>query len=271
MRMNTPVTNNEREFRAGELVVSKTDLRGTITYVNPYFCELSGYSEYELLGQPHNMIRHPDMPAEAFADMWARLQEGRPWTGMVKNRCKNGDHYWVKANATPLRTNGQVVGYMSVRTPASRSEVAAAETIYSEFREGRATGKKIVDGVVQPIRELSPIAQLKALTIKQTLTIAMWVLVAISVAMGAISFYASRQTDAMIRKAYEEDVLGVRELKIVADLYAVSIVDTAHKARAGALSQSEAIASIKNAQQRVHMSWTKYLAMDKRSAVEQQI
>ena len=88
MRSNLPVTNVEREFREGETIVSKTDLRGVITYVNPYYCEMSGYTEHESVGQPHNYIRHPDMPEEAFADMWATLQKMKPWTGIVKNRCK---------------------------------------------------------------------------------------------------------------------------------------------------------------------------------------
>ena len=93
MRTNMPVSNVEREFRDGETIVSKTDLKGVITYVNPYYCEMSGYSEQESIGQPHNYIRHPDMPEEAFADLWNTLKQGKPWTGIVKNRCKNGDYY----------------------------------------------------------------------------------------------------------------------------------------------------------------------------------
>jgi len=136
MRVNSPVTNVERELRDGETIVSKTDLRGVITYVNPYFCEISGYVEKDALGQPHNFIRHPDMPSEAFADMWATLKSGRPWTGIVKNRCKNGDHYWVEANATPILDNGQIIGFMSVRTKATRVQIEAAQAIYLRLREG---------------------------------------------------------------------------------------------------------------------------------------
>ncbi|MDP2783474.1 MAG: methyl-accepting chemotaxis protein [Sulfurimicrobium sp.] len=136
-----PVTSVEREFRDGETIVSKTDLKGIITYVNPYFCEMSGYSEQESIGQPHNYIRHPDMPSEAFADLWATLKAGKPWTGMVKNRCKNGDYYWVVANATPIRENGQVVGYMSVRSKPTRAQVDATARIYQEIREGKSKYK----------------------------------------------------------------------------------------------------------------------------------
>lgn len=145
MRVNTPVTSVEREFRDGESIVSKTDLRGVITYVNPYFCEISGYSEKELLGQAHNLIRHPDMPPEAFADLWATLKNGRPWTGVVKNRCKNGDHYWVEANVAPLFENNQVIGFISVRSKISRARIEAASALYQAMREGRCK-KRLIEG-----------------------------------------------------------------------------------------------------------------------------
>src|SRR6476661_5214254 len=103
MRMNLPVTQREYELQDGQAIVSKTDTHGNITYVNAYFIEVSGFAEEELLGAPQNLVRHPDMPVEAFADMWATLKDDRPWTGLVKNRRKNGDHYWVLANVTPVR------------------------------------------------------------------------------------------------------------------------------------------------------------------------
>ena len=109
MRNNLPVTNVEVQLDEHTLIVSKTDLKGQITYINKDFIDISGFTEAELIGQPHNIVRHPDMPAEAFADFWQDLKDDRPWTGLVKNRCKNGDYYWVLANATPLRENGKVV------------------------------------------------------------------------------------------------------------------------------------------------------------------
>ncbi|MFP3498148.1 PAS domain-containing protein, partial [Pseudomonas sp. SIMBA_059] len=98
---------------------------------------MSGFSTDELVGQPHNVVRHPDMPKEAFADMWATLKNGEPWTALVKNRRKNGDHYWVRSNTVPVMRNGQPTGYMSVRTKASRDEIAAADALYRAFREGK--------------------------------------------------------------------------------------------------------------------------------------
>ncbi|MFA5170054.1 MAG: methyl-accepting chemotaxis protein [Sulfuriferula sp.] len=148
MRTNLPITNYEYELDPERSIVSKTDLAGNITYVNPYFCEVSGYSPDELLGEPHNILRHPDMPREAFADMWQTLKSGLPWTGLVKNRCKNGDYYWVKANATPIRESGQVIGYMSVRTKVDHELIAATEPIYKKFADKQAHGLKIYRGEV---------------------------------------------------------------------------------------------------------------------------
>ncbi|MEY4765885.1 MAG: hypothetical protein RI907_2558 [Pseudomonadota bacterium] len=147
MRTNLPITQQEYVLKDGATIVSKTDLKGKITYINDDFIEASGFVEAELIGQPHNMVRHPDMPQEAFEDLWRTLQAGRPWTGMVKNRRKNGDHYWVVANATPIREGNAVTGYMSVRTRPTREQIDAAESLYRSFREGRAAGWKIQEGV----------------------------------------------------------------------------------------------------------------------------
>ncbi|MFZ6687946.1 methyl-accepting chemotaxis protein [Undibacterium sp. SXout11W] len=132
----------------GQSIVSKTDLKGIITYCNPYFIEISGYEQAELIGKPHNLVRHPDMPEAAFADLWSTIKEGLPWSGIVKNRCKNGDHYWVNANVTPLIENGHVVGYMSVRTKPGRAEVKAAEDLYHRMRTGQAEDLQLKHGII---------------------------------------------------------------------------------------------------------------------------
>lgn len=148
MRTNLPVTNNEIALHETSLIVSKTDLKGQITYVNRDFVDISGFVEAELLGQPHNIVRHPDMPVEAFEDMWRDLKNGRPWVGMVKNRCKNGDYYWVEAHAAPIQENGSVVGFMSVRRKPAVGMIPAAEAAYAAFREKRAVGKRILHGKI---------------------------------------------------------------------------------------------------------------------------
>ncbi len=136
MRMNLPITAHERQLPDGGFMVSRTDLKGRITYVNATFVDVSGFAEAELLGQAHNIIRHPDMPPAVFADMWSTLGQGLPWTGIVKNRCKNGDFYWVRANASPVCVNGRIEGYMSVRNRPSADEVRAAEALYDRLRRG---------------------------------------------------------------------------------------------------------------------------------------
>lgn len=136
MRVNLPVTNKEYVLPDDCMIVSNTDLKGRITYCNADFIEASGFTEDELIGQPHNLVRHPDMPPAAFADLWSTLQSGKPWTGIVKNRRKNGDHYWVVANATPLYEGGTCIGYMSMRNKATREQIAFAENLYRDMREG---------------------------------------------------------------------------------------------------------------------------------------
>jgi len=141
MRHNLPVTGTEFPFPTGQTLVSTTDRQGRILYCNQRFIEVSGFSKEELIGQPHNLIRHPDMPEEAFRDMWATISSGRPWSAPVKNRRKNGDHYWVMANATPLLSEGRPIGYMSVRTELSRAQIDQAEQLYARMRAEQASGR----------------------------------------------------------------------------------------------------------------------------------
>lgn len=131
MRNNQPITQQEYPYPHGKAIISHTDAKGRITQANDAFVEISGFSQDELIGQPHNVLRHPDMPVEAYRDLWATIRNGRPWTGIVKNRRKNGDHYWVRAYVTPLADGS---GYLSVRTEATREEIRSAETLYAQMR-----------------------------------------------------------------------------------------------------------------------------------------
>jgi len=148
MRTNLPVTQIEYQFADGETLLSATDTSGNITYANAAFIRTSGFAVEELLGQPHNMVRHPDMPVEAFQDMWRTLKEGMSWTALVKNRRKNGDHYWVRANAAPMYRNGQLKGYLSVRTKPSPAEVESASRLYARFKAGQAKGIAFHRGLI---------------------------------------------------------------------------------------------------------------------------
>jgi len=154
MRINTPVTNNEKLMTEGSMIVTKTDLKGIITYANKDFIEISGFSETELVGQSHNVVRHPDMPVEAFADLWKTVKNGTSWNGIVKNRCKNGDYYWVDANVTPIRENGQVTGYVSVRRKPNQEQVNDAVKTYALLKAGKNPNGGI-KGLVEKFRHIS--------------------------------------------------------------------------------------------------------------------
>ncbi|WP_372994490.1 methyl-accepting chemotaxis protein [Marinobacter sp.] len=141
MRKNLPVTDREKTFLPSQKLISATDLKGKIRHCNQAFVEVSGFSREELIGQPHNIVRHPDMPPEAYENMWSYLKAGKPWMGLVKNRCKNGDFYWVSAYVTPVTENGQIVGYESVRSCPERSDVERAEKLYATMRAGKSSTK----------------------------------------------------------------------------------------------------------------------------------
>ena len=138
MRNNQPITQRERTLAAQQRLISTTDLKGQITYCNEAFIEISGFSRDELLRAPHNLVRHPDVPPAVFEHMWSTLKQGRPWMGIVKNRCKNGDHYWVNAYVTPVLENGQLAGYESVRVKPSAEQVRRAEALYRRINAGKS-------------------------------------------------------------------------------------------------------------------------------------
>ncbi|MEO3990278.1 methyl-accepting chemotaxis protein [Pseudocitrobacter cyperus] len=140
---------SQREFALDEhtTLMSTSDLKSFVTHVNDAFIQVSGYSLEEISGQPHNLVRHPDIPKAAFADMWFTLKQGEPWSAIVKNRRKNGDHYWVRANAIPMVRQGEITGYMSIRTQATPEEIANTEPLYRALKEGKSN-KRLYKGMV---------------------------------------------------------------------------------------------------------------------------
>lgn len=137
MKLNLPVTNNELEMPEGKKIISVTDLKGIIIDCNEGFVYMSGYTREELIGQNHNIIRHPDMPPVAFELLWTLLAEGKSFMGIVKNRRKNGDFYWVDAFISPIFDNGEIVAYESVRVKPKREDVARAEALYKKINTGQ--------------------------------------------------------------------------------------------------------------------------------------
>ena len=216
MRNNQPVTNNEIVLGAHALIVSKTDLKGQITSINNEFLAISGFTEAELIGEPHNIVRHPDMPVEAYEDMWRDLKDGRPWTGIVKNRCKNGDFYWVLATATPIRENGQVTGYMSVRRKPSAEQISAAEHAYRLFREKKAGGLRINHGAV--VKRGDGLLAKFSLKAKMTLGFAA-ILLALA-AVGAMGVWGMAKVDASIGDLYTRRIIPLQNIAVVGKLIA---------------------------------------------------
>ncbi|MDP2824829.1 MAG: MCP four helix bundle domain-containing protein, partial [Sulfuritalea sp.] len=231
MRSNLPVTQNEVHLTDATLIVSKTDLQGRITYINKDFLDISGFSESELMGQPHNIVRHPDMPVEAFEDLWRTLKEGRPWTGYVKNRTKNGDYYWVLANATPVWENGQITGYMSVRRKAAREAIEAHEAVYRQFREKRQGKLRIQYGAA--VKGSGPVWQNKPISLKMGLVLGFLGLVLIVQAIIGLAMVS--RTNDTVRDIYERRTEPVRMIgrigKLMADNRAQVLLGLQHDPR----------------------------------------
>lgn len=154
MKLNLPVTQREYDYPGHEMLVSTTDTRGYITHCNKAFVNVSGYEHDQLIGQNHNLIRHPDMPPEGFKDLWQTIGRGKPWTGLVKNRRKNGDHYWVIANVTPIMQGKKPIAYLSVRTKPTRAQIQTAEALYAQVNRERETGRPTATLVAGHVRRL---------------------------------------------------------------------------------------------------------------------
>jgi|JI6StandDraft_1071083.scaffolds.fasta_scaffold40724_2 aerotaxis receptor len=188
MKNNQPVTQREALFPPNKFLVSRTDLKGMITYANEAFVEISGFSRDELLGSSHNVVRHPDMPEAAFRDLWATVKAGLPWRGMVKNRCKNGDFYWVEAFVVPLKKDGRITGYQSVRTPAAREKRVAAEMAYAKAGQKGGwtnTGKR-------------------SLSIRTKLWAAVSVILALMVLVGVMGIRGIAESNDQLYQMYKE-------------------------------------------------------------------
>ncbi|MDP2098647.1 MAG: methyl-accepting chemotaxis protein [Methylobacter sp.] len=155
MKLNMPVTNPEVRMKKGALLITRTDLKGVITYANDEFVAISGFSRDEIIGADHNIVRHPDMPPAAFEDLWLNLKALRPWNGIVKNRTKSGDYYWVDANAMPVFKNGKVHEYLSVRRMPSRDKIEQAEQLYRLLNDQKATIRPTgLAAMVKAIKEM---------------------------------------------------------------------------------------------------------------------
>ena len=217
MRVNLPVTNVEYPITDDTLIVSTTDTKGRITYVNPTFIEVSGYSEEELIGKAHNIVRHPDVPPEAFEDLWKVLKQGLPWTGLVKNRRKNGDFYWINANATPLLENGKITGYLSVRTKAPREAIEQVAPIYRQILEGKARNLKIEKGQVVRTDLIGKLSALFKMTVSKRIVLFTTIPSLFLLAVGSIGWWGL--TQAQIPSSLSNIIAGTTLTGIALMLY----------------------------------------------------
>jgi aerotaxis receptor len=197
MRQNLPVSDTEYSIDAHQTIVSTTNLKGLISYANPYFIEASGFTAAELIGAPHNVLRHPDMPREAFADLWATIKAGKSWTGVVKNRRKNGDYYWVFANVTPVIENGHLVGYLSVRTKPSREQVRAAAALYQEMQAGNPRRLALRQGRVIRTGWKDKLAVFKEVALATRIRCALSFLLITAVGFGALAWSDTKMGQGM--------------------------------------------------------------------------
>lgn len=200
MKMNLPVTGREHAVPAGHSLVSRTDTKGIITFANDAFVEVSGFAREELIGRNHNIVRHPDVPPVIFQDMWATLKQGLPWRGVVKNRCKNGDHYWVDAKVVPVRKNGETIGYMSVRTPPQRENIPVAEAAYAAAAQA---GK---------IHSSSTTGWKKFLTIRHGVLAGIVFVTLMMIAGGILGIGGLRLSNHALRALYQQDTAPIQAI-----------------------------------------------------------
>ncbi len=218
MKSNKPITNVEYVLKEHESIVSKTDLKGNITFINEDFLRISGFTKEELIGSPQNIVRHPDMPEEAFADMWKSLKERRPWSGLVKNRCKNGDFYWVLANATPFYENKKLVGYMSVRSKPTREMIGAADAAYHLFRVGKAGHLKIKNGNVVKESFWKKLNPYKNSTIKARFLSVIGLLCISLLIVGGMGLYGITKASEDLGSVYEQRTIPMNQIALIQKL-----------------------------------------------------
>jgi aerotaxis receptor len=216
MRSNLPVTTIEYPLTDDTIIVSKTDLKGRLTYFNAAFVAASGFSEAELMGQPHNIVRHPDMPPEAFANLWETLKAGKPRAGAVMNRRKNGDFYWVLATASPIREGGQITGYTSIRTRLPADQRKEAETVYKLLRENKAQDYRISAGVIRH-RSIFDRLSFFTGTLKARLTTLVSVLAIFMIVVALTGILSTRDSNTRMKAIYQDRTVPLSQLLEIND------------------------------------------------------
>jgi len=261
LKINMPITDVEVCLTEQDSIVSKTDLKGKITYINADFLRISGFTQEELIGAAHNIIRHPDMPQEAFEDMWQSQKAARPWTGVIKNRCKNGDFYWVLTNVTPICENNQLVGYLSVRSKPSIEQVKAAEAAYPLFRQGNAGNLKIRDGKIIKPTLLGKLNVFKNITIKTRLTFVVGFLSIMMMAIGGVGLQGMGKANEGLRTVYEDRTIPMAQIATLQQLLLTNRVRiTASLTNVTTEEILKNVAEVEQNNVEIDKTWAKYMA-----------
>ena len=263
MRNNGPVTNQEVELGDSDLLVSRTDASGVITFVNQKFVDISGFSEQELVGSPHNIVRHSDMPREAFADLWSTIRAGKPWEGLVKNRTKSGDHYWVRANVTPLIEDGKISGFISIRSKPDRSQVDQAQEAYAHLIAGSDKTLSVHEGTLVRRGWKQGIENASA-SMSGRLAAMFTMLVLAIMLVGWLGFSGMHKSNDSLRTVYEDRVIPEGQLAEIGDglranLHRVSMM-ALHLKDNDRAEISSLIAGVNEGSQKISALWAQYMA-----------
>lgn len=250
MKINLPVTQREVEFDQSTHMVTKTDKKGIIVFANREFIDISGFTEEELIGQNHNVVRHPDMPVEAYVDLWQTVKSGHAWVGIVKNRCKNGDHYWVDACITPFKENGQIVGFVSVRTKPTRQQIDGAIEYHKKISQNHGLFNRIAHAYEEFKRHI---------LIKHTIIAISVLLTGITMLVAFAGLQGMQQASSKFASVYADRVVPLQQIKSVADNYSMNVLRAAQQVNLGLMTPTNALAKMDESSKSTKTIWDAYL------------
>ncbi|MBE0490081.1 MAG: PAS domain-containing protein [Halomonas sp.] len=269
MRDNQPVTGREYELQDEHFLISRTDLKGRITYANPAFIEVSGYRHEELIGSPHNLVRHPDMPPEAFANLWETLAQGEGWRGLVKNRRKNGDHYWVDASVTPVIEDGEVMGYASVRVKAEREQIDRAEQAYTRMRAGKGRHLYLNKGQLRRRGIRGALGRLNLATVRARISLMVVVAALMLLVSGGLGLYGLNASGERLAELNRDGLEDVVRLQQLGQLIGEAPQRMASQERMALLGQRhELAAGLEETSARIEAIWAEFIGREANQAPE---
>jgi aerotaxis receptor len=261
VRDNQPIADREVMFPEGKPLISQTGTDSRITFVNKEFASVSGFSRDELLGAPHNLVRHPHMPAQAFANLWATIKEGRPWEGSIENRTKTGDRYWVRANVTPVTEDGAVKGYISIYGRPSREKVAEAEAAYKRMRAGD-TSLGLRDGELIHTGWRAGFGVFRASVTGRLVGIFATLILGIALVGGA-GLLGMAQSNESLRTVYEDRVVPLSQLGEIMALMQQNSLEiglAGLELKGSGKAKPEHVAQIRQNAARIDKVWAEYKA-----------